>query len=259
LDGNGNKVKVGARIRGITLSPEMKFHLYAGAGSSLGVAMREYALRCATALNTLRFKVANYIPQRTDAGANAAAVFDATVTMLVDCGVVDSKGPLTNERAKGHVRNFDCRFTYKTMLGTKVETGNHVDGVHCPMSNQYVVSAGKIQRVVANHINLQPKKIVGDNLNITGRVDQDFVRNRCRLAMRELIIHNQSLGLITTMDEVKATVDAVAQNLCPMMVHFDHTGQEKTAFEQARCIFDPMQDILHGAAPAAAPLALPAA
>ena len=134
------------------------------------------------------------------------------------------------------------------LLGTKRGIGKHQRGILDNRTGKYYKSATKISEIVARDINLSPKTTVADNLNRSGRIRMQFLRDCHCSVSNDVMIANQQAGRATTKEEVRTACEKETDTKCPtMLLHDGVTREIKSAYEQAKYVFDPAQNYLNPA------------
>lgn len=251
--GKGARLQVTARdangaatscnvVRAIELTPLGKLHYLSSGHTAFAVELREYMAKCVKRLHDLKQECLTYASTHEEETGTAKQVHGRDrIRILQDKGM-DLSG------AMGIALSVDKEVSFPVLLGT-VKNG----GVHSGVPE--VKSATAATMTVAampGAVTQVSKRSKSEALNLTGRIEQAFVRNKVRIALqREPGTISKTRARAILRQTAHRNKDAMLEN------KNNDDNQLLPAPEQARAKFDSAQDMATGVASGPAPPATP--
>ena len=192
--------------------------------------MRDHLARCAQAVATYRQPVADYHAEHDETATESKAVHNSLVRLLVRYG-------MDEREAKFEVMKFDKDVSYRAILGTAKPNGIVLEpGVH--LGEAVVKTATNAQALVARNTGLFKTRTVADSLNVSGRINMTFLRERHRSNVKT---HINAYGGIDK-DDFRRIGQEVLNEFKHSMLEKDVYGQPVSAADQADAKFNPVHD-----------------
>lgn len=252
IRGKGAKMEVTARgpdgkatacqVRAIKLTPKMKIHILASGQTQLARDLREFMMACVKRLDDLKQECNEYLTAHEEETALAKLVRENTIDILTQKG-------MDADDAKGIILSLDKEVTLPCLLGTvkdQVTDQRDDHGAHHGVAS--VKTATKALKTVAAMpgavTSISKGRGVSSGLNMTGRIEQAFVRNRVRVAFQ------REPGTINK-PRARAIMRQVAHRYKDHCLEYDNNDDETllSAEEQAQAKMDSAQDMRLGFTP----------
>ena len=249
--GQGARLQVTARgangaatscnVRAIKLTPLGKLHYLSSGHTALAVELREYMAKCVKRLHDLKQECLTYASAHEEETGTAKLVHGETLRILQEKGM-----PLTD--AMGIVLSVDKEVSFPVLLGT-VKNG----GVHSGVPEvKSATAAIKTVAAMPGAVTQVSKRSKSEALNLTGRLEQAFMRNKVRIALQ------REPGTISK-TRARAILRQTAHRNKDALLEYENNDDNQLlpAHEQARAKFDSAQDMATGVAGGPAPPATP--
>ena len=238
---DANGAATSCNVRAIKLTPLGKLHYLSSGHSALAVELREYMAKCVKRLHDLKQECLTYVSTHEEETGTAKQVRGETIRILQEKG-------MDLPDAMGIALSVDKEVSFPVLLGT-VRNG----GVHSGEPGvKSATAAIKTVAAMPGAVTQVSKRSKSEALNLTGRIEQAFVRNKVRLAFQ------REPGTISK-PRARAILRQTAHRNKDAMLEYENNDDDEllSAHEQARAKFDSAQDMATGVAPAPAPPATP--